>query len=87
MALHEIKTNIQKQETKKESHTNGSYKIRQIMLKIVEYMHIHVYILISIYTDKQSQKSPRKIKPSRLTQQTKEIRNYICQFRTKLVKA
>ena len=33
MALSEIKTNIQKQETKDESQTNGSYKIRQIIIK------------------------------------------------------
>ena len=47
IALSKIKTNIQKQETKDEPQTNGSYKIRQIMLKIVEYIHIHAYTLIS----------------------------------------
>ena len=41
MALRESKTNIQKQEIKDESQTNGSYKIRQIIIKIMEYTHIH----------------------------------------------
>ena len=39
----EIKTNIQKQETKDELQTNGSYKTRQIIIKIKEYTHIHIY--------------------------------------------
>ena len=43
MALSEIKTNIPKQETKDESQTNGSYKIRPIIIKIMEYTHIHIY--------------------------------------------
>jgi len=42
MALNEIKTNIQKQETKDEPQTKGSYKIRQIIIKIMEYTHIHI---------------------------------------------
>ena len=42
MALSEIKTNIQKRETKEEPQTNGSYKIRQIIIKIMEYTHIHI---------------------------------------------
>ena len=37
MALSEIKTNILKQETKDEPQTNGSYKIRQIIIKIMQY--------------------------------------------------
>ena len=41
--LSEIKTNIQKQETKDEPHTNGSYRIRQIS-KIMEYTHIHTHL-------------------------------------------
>jgi len=41
MALSEIKTNIQKRKTKDELQTNGSYKIRQIIIKIMEYTHIH----------------------------------------------
>ena len=40
MILCEIKTNIQKWEKKDEPHTNGSYKIRQIIIKIMEYKHI-----------------------------------------------
>ena len=68
MALSEIKTDIQDQETKDGSQTNGSYKIRQ-------------------YTHEQRQNSPTKIKYSRLTQRTKEIKNYIYQLRTKLTKA
>ena len=43
MVLNEIKTNIQNQETKDELHTNGSYKIRQIIIKIMEYTDIHIY--------------------------------------------
>jgi len=43
MALSEIKTNIQKQETKDEPQTNDSYKIRQIIIKIIEYTHIHIH--------------------------------------------
>ena len=43
MALSEIKTNIQKQETKDEPQTNGSKKIRQIIIKIMEYTHIHMH--------------------------------------------
>ena len=41
---------------------------------------MHVYI----YTHVQSQNSPTKIKYSRLTQWTKEIKNCIYQSRTKL---
>ena len=40
MALGEIKTNIQKWEAKDESQTNDSYKIRQIIIKIMEYTPI-----------------------------------------------
>ena len=43
MTLCEIKTNIQKGEKKEESYTNGSYKIRQIIIKIMEYTHIFVH--------------------------------------------
>ena len=72
MAFSEIKTNIQKRETKDEPQTNDSYKIRQ---------------RIYTYTHKQSENSPTKIKYSRLTQWTEEIKNYIYQLRTKLTKA
>jgi len=41
MALSEIKTNTPKRETKDEPHTNGSYKIKKIIIKIVEYTHTH----------------------------------------------
>ena len=67
MALSEIKTNIQRRETKDESQTNGSYKIRQIIIKIMEYTHIHIH-------HEQSQNSQTKIKYNRLTWQTKEIK-------------
>ena len=43
MALSEIKTNTRKQETKDEPQTNGSYKIRQLIIKIMEYTHIFVH--------------------------------------------
>ena len=42
MALKENKTNIQKQETKDEPQTNGSYKTRQIIIKIMAHTHIHI---------------------------------------------
>ena len=38
MALSEIKTNIWKRETKDEPQINGSYKIRQIIIEIIEYI-------------------------------------------------
>ena len=41
--ISETKTNIQRQETKDEPQTNGSYKIRQIIIKIMEYTHVHIY--------------------------------------------
>ena len=41
-------------------------------------MNIHIYI----YTHEQSQNSPANIKYSRLTQQTKETKNYIYQNNT-----
>jgi len=43
MALREIKTNIQKRETKDEPQENGSYKIRQIIIKMMEYTHIRIH--------------------------------------------
>ena len=43
MALSKIKTNIQKWETKDEPQTNGGYKIRQIIVKIMEHTHIHTH--------------------------------------------
>ena len=53
MALSEIKTNIQKWETKDEPQTNGSYKIMKVIIKIMEYTHIHMCMY------EQSQKSPK----------------------------
>ena len=44
---------------------------------------MHIYI----YTHEKSQTSPTKIKYSRLTWQTKKIKNYIYQLTTKLMKA
>ena len=43
MALSEIKTNTQELETKDEPQTNGSCKIRQIIIKIMEYALIHIH--------------------------------------------
>ena len=48
MALKEIKTNTQNQKTKQETkdklQTNGKYKIRQIITKIMEYTQIYAHI-------------------------------------------
>ena len=43
MALGDIKRNIQERETKDETQTNGSYKIRQMIFKLMEYTHIHIH--------------------------------------------
>ena len=43
MALSEIKTNIHKGETKDEPPKNGSYKIGQIIIKIMEYTYVHIH--------------------------------------------
>ena len=53
----------------------------------MEYTHTHTHTHTHIYTHEQSENSPTKIKYSRLTWQTKEIKNYIYQLRTKLTKA
>ena len=37
----EIKANIRKWDAKDEPQANGSYKIREIIIKIMEYIHIH----------------------------------------------
>ena len=42
---------------------------------------------IYIYTHKQNQNSPMKIKQNRCTQRTKEAKNYTYQLRTNLTKA
>ena len=58
MALSEIKTNIQKRETKDEPQTNGNCKIRQTIIQIME----------NTYTpNEQSENSPTKIKYSGVT--------------------
>ena len=44
MALSEIKINIGKWETKNEPQTNGSYKVRQIIIKTMEHTHIHIQL-------------------------------------------
>ena len=49
MALIETKTNIQKQETKDEPQTNGSYKIRQIIIKIMAYIHTRTHTHTHMY--------------------------------------
>ena len=43
MALSEIKINTQTRETKDEPQTNGSYKIRQVIISIMEYTHMHIH--------------------------------------------
>ena len=77
MALSEIKIIIQKQETKDEPQTSDSYKIRQIIIKIKEY----------IYTHEKTQNRPTKIKCTTLTWLTKETKNYNSLLRTKLTEA
>ena len=44
MALDEIKTNLKERETKDESQANGSYKIRQVIIKTMKHTHRHIYI-------------------------------------------
>ena len=67
MALNEIKTHTQKWETGDDPQTNDSYKIRQIIIKIMEYIYTHTHT--HIYIHKLNQNSPTKIKYNRLTQQ------------------
>ena len=43
VALSEIKTNTQNWDNKDQPQTNVSYKIRQIIIKIMEYTHIHIH--------------------------------------------
>jgi len=77
MTLHEIKTNIQKWEKKDEPHTNGSYQIRQIIIKIMEYKHICIHPWAKL-------KESNKNKVWQIAPTTKEIKNYIYKLRTKL---
>ena len=75
MALSEIKTNIQKWETKDEPQTNGSYKIRQIIIKIMEYTHTYTHTHIYIYIHPWAKwKQSNKNKVQRMTGWTKEIK-------------
>ena len=53
MALSESKTNTQKWETKDEPQTNGGYKIRKMILKIMEYTHMYIQPLREIKTVQQ----------------------------------
>ena len=76
----ETKTNIQKWENKDEPQVNGSYKIRQIIIKIMEYTHIPM-------PPRAKSKQSTKIKYNRLTWQTNKIKNYIYWLRTKLTEA
>ena len=43
MPLSEIKANVQTWETKDKPHTNGSYKIKQIIIKVMKYAHAHIH--------------------------------------------
>ena len=78
MALSEIKTNTPNQEMKDELQTNGSYKIRQIIIKIIEYTHIHPWA-----KSKQSNKN----KEQQIDLANKGNKIYIYQLKTKLTKA
>jgi len=79
MALSEINRNIQKWETKDELQTNDSYKIRQLIIKIMEYTHIHIQSWAK-------SKQPNKNTVYWCGKQRK-LKNYIYQLRTKLTKA
>ena len=54
MVLSESKTNTQRQETKDKPQTNGSYKIKQIIIKIMKYTHIHILSKVKTVQQKQS---------------------------------
>ena len=67
MALNEIKTNIQKQETKDEPQKNGSYRIKQIIIKIMEYTHIHIHPQAkSKWSNKNTVKLPSEQRKSKI---------------------
>ena len=78
MALSEIKTNTPNWETKDELQTNSSYKIRQIIIKIIEYTHIYPWA-------KSKQSNKNKVQQIGLTNKGNKL--YIYQLRTKLTKA
>ena len=48
VALSEIKTNTPNRETRDELQTNGNYKIRQIIIKIMEYTHTHTCVCVCV---------------------------------------
>ena len=48
VALSEIKTNTPNRETRDELQTNGNYKIRQIIIKIMEYTHTHTHTRVYV---------------------------------------
>ena len=55
MTLNRIKANTLKQETKCKPETNGKYKVRQILTKILEYIHTP-----HTHTNQNSLKKERK---------------------------
>ena len=80
MTLSEIKTNIQKGEKKEEPYTNCSYKIRQIIIKIMEFTHIQTH-------PQAKSKQLNKDKVQQIDPVNKGNQKYIYQLRTKLTKA
>ena len=62
--ISEIKTNTQKRGTKDEPYRNGSDKIRQIIIKIMEYTHTHTHTHTHTYiypTAKSKQSNKNKV--------------------------
>ena len=80
MTLSNTKISIQKGETKDELQTNGSYKIGQIIIKIMEYTPIHIHLWA-----KSEQSKKNKVQQIGLANKGNKI--YIYQLRTKLTKA
>ena len=60
MALTGIKTSTLKQETKCKPQTNGKYKIRQVLTKIIGYIHMHAH------TEKKKQCKRKKKKKKKV---------------------
>ena len=61
MVLSKIKTNIQKRETKDQPQTNGSYKIRQTIIKIMKYTYIHIFTPMNKVKTVQQQKKVQQV--------------------------
>ena len=78
MALSEIKTQTPNQETKDEPHTKGRYKIRQILIKIMEYTCTH---------PQAKSKQSNKNKVQQVDLMNKGNKDYIYQLRTKITSA